>query len=260
MIGDPSTLDSILVRRAALTVNVLLIITSLANLITYPVAFGSPLSGARLLQISWSGALLLVVLANRPPRRPRIDFAAYALAVLPHFMTLFFNAVTREEALAPFEPFLRQKVLVFVLAIASPGEVVVTGALIVASAVNACLESWLLAERFARASPRGEPWVTILLAAVAMWLLVWRAHTIARERDLQRRVRDAEQAARRAQMSLAARDLANTPIQSIELVAALLEEQPAGDARRFAEPLRRALARLRSLEGLLRDGPETTPS
>jgi hypothetical protein len=105
------------------------------------------------------------------------------------------------------------------------------------------------------AFPVQEPWATLLCAAIALIVLRSRLEAHRLERELARVVaeRDANEESERLFTGL--RDLTNTPLQTIEIVAALLRGQhiPTAEA---AVTLEHALARLRELSKTLRDAQD----
>jgi hypothetical protein len=96
----------------------------------------------------------------------------------------------------------------------------------------------------------GEPWMTMAVGGVAMLLLLHRMQRLAAERAAARSLGHAEALARLTRTLLAIRDLANTPLQTLEWSAKLLRA-PNVDVARVAARMDRALERLRTLRTLL---------
>src|SRR5262249_36144624 len=105
--------------------------------------------------------------------------------------------------------------------------------------------------------PLGEPWASIAFLLFAMAILVYRV----RERRLEQRViraqSNAEALTHVARRFLAIRDLANTPLQTIEATAALLGEIPA--ARVHAARLMRSLERMQEWQRILGEDSQGIP-
>jgi hypothetical protein len=96
----------------------------------------------------------------------------------------------------------------------------------------------------------GEPWVTLIFAAIAVAMLVSRAR---RRRAIAQAARIAAHATaleRMARLLLRVRDRANTPLQTIALGSALLTRRCAGQER-VAAAMGRAVRRLSRLSKAL---------
>jgi hypothetical protein len=96
----------------------------------------------------------------------------------------------------------------------------------------------------------GEPLLTCLIAGVAVAVLVSRARGRAAERALALTRAEATSAERLATIFLAIRDLANTPLQTLELSTSLLELRNVADIDLVAR-MKRALAQLQRLDAVL---------
>jgi hypothetical protein len=95
----------------------------------------------------------------------------------------------------------------------------------------------------------GEPWVTLAYALIAFGLLVDR---VRRQRAEERAVcaqARSDEMARLARMALALRDLANTPLQTLRVNAALLRERPVDGV--VMARIERALDRMCELNRIL---------
>jgi hypothetical protein len=192
--------------------------------------------------------VLLGVLMVRP-RSYRLSLFIFALALAPFFPILFF-ADQRLAALGgAWVPFLRQKLGVFVVALLAPGEVWVSGTLIGLLALQSVVEYYALGLRTNPYMPIEEPWFTVIIAGIGLVLLIHRLHRFAVERELVRAQAESRRVEELARMSLAVRDLANTPLQTLELALGLLRLDNAPAA--LVERMDRALAKLRQLNRLL---------
>jgi hypothetical protein len=95
----------------------------------------------------------------------------------------------------------------------------------------------------------GEPWAMIAFAAFSVVLLLNRVRRQSMELALVHARGEAEALRRFARRLLAVRDLANTPLQTLEANAALVAEVPG--AERYADRMRRSLDRLREWQHIL---------
>jgi hypothetical protein len=89
----------------------------------------------------------------------------------------------------------------------------------------ALLRYLALPDALQRRFPIGEPWTILIYAVFAMALLVYRAHRIALARRMLRIRTESIATQRLARAFLALRDFTNTPLQTIELAAAILRKQ-----------------------------------
>ena len=244
-------LDPHSVWRAAVSINLFTMIAVAAGMITMPEPASSPLTIARLAQLAWAATLTAVALQHRGQPRPEIDILLYGLAALP-LMALFpAGAFVRELNGTRWEPFFREKLVCLAFALASPGELPLTLAIIVATTALASAEFWIGGLRTSVSMGMGEPWVTMGVGVAGACMLAVRVRLIERARRAEEALREAAELARVARVALAVRELANTPLQAIEVVMYLLEVEPAR-ARRLLPRLHRALGRLRELDEVLR--------
>jgi hypothetical protein len=242
--------DARIAWGAAAALNATLFISVLAMFIAFPAPLGSMLTALRLAQLISAITWLLVLARKQSCPRLGASLAAFALAPLPYLLMYSFLAAAHEASRTPFEPLLRQTMAVIVIGILSPRQVWVTITMIAAFAVEACLEYWISGFGASKNYRPHEPWLTVGTAALATWVAISRARILTRERTLTRQLRETKEAARMAKLALAVLDLANTPLQVIELQLTLLEErhQPAPPE---AILIRRAVGRLVELNRLL---------
>jgi hypothetical protein len=238
------------VWRAALTLNGLFILSQVFGFISYRTPPASPLGLTRLLEIAWCVTLVSLLLVRRRTGSTLFNLACYGLACLPHFVLFWIRGASREAAGHSWEPFWRQRVLCLMLAMISPGELVITGAVIVAVAVEACIEFWVTDLRYSPHLAHGEPWVTVAIAAIGLWMLIYRTRVMARERRHEAKLREALAVERLARVSVAVRDLANSPLQLLLIGLGLLS-RTVPDEEPVLERMRRAVDRLHELNDLL---------
>jgi hypothetical protein len=188
--------------------------------------------------------LLVLMLAGWRSRRfTAVAFVAINLAMVAAFWITDDRLVTVLPHWTPFRP--HQIGVLAVALLAPPGlwAGVVSQVAFLFGAVGHYY--WFDAATRARL-PVGTAWVTVAYGVAGVTLLVYRLRSIAAERA---RVRSQSEAAALEQLArsfLALRDLANTPLQTLEVGMDLL--QPGADAverRVVIERMRRALDRLR---------------
>jgi hypothetical protein len=97
----------------------------------------------------------------------------------------------------------------------------------------------------------GEPWTSVAFGVFAMVLMVYRWRWSAMERNLARAQAEAAALDRMAHTLLAVRDLANTPLQTIELTVGLLGESHPELAPQL-ERIRSSLTALKDLDQILK--------
>jgi hypothetical protein len=191
-------------------------------------------------------AYLLVYRERIPVRRLDLVFVLIGLPFFP----IFWVAELRMAALSvPWTPFIGHKLVMIGIALLAPS-VRVGGVLIGAVTLEGIL-LWLSFVSRVRLAVGWEPWVTLIYAAVALSLLVYRGQSLRLERKFFQARAEAESLERFARLFLAVRDQANTPLQTIELATMLLELRCAeGDADSLAR-IQHSVNRLRDLMRLL---------
>jgi hypothetical protein len=244
------SLDAHTAWIAAASLDALLLAGILGGLVIFPAPLLSALTLLRLVQAAFCIVWLLVLARERRQPRLGVALAAFGCTPLPLLVQNAVLAMAKEAAGAPFEPFLRQRVIVLIVAALTPRQVGGALLLIAAFSLETCAELWIRGWGASRAFSAHEPWVTLGIALSAVWIARVRAHQLSREQRLQAQLREAMVAAEVAHVAVAVLDLANTPLQVIELQLTLLEE---GHPRALPEagPIRRALDRLRQLSRIL---------
>jgi hypothetical protein len=148
----------------------------------------------------------------------------------------------------PWTPFQANKLGMMIVAALGP-ELVPGLIAIGALGLSALAQQELL---IGQPSAVSEPIVMMIFLIIAVVLLVLRLRGAASVRALARARADAESAAEINRRLLALRDLANTPLQNLEVAARILEtEYPA--AKRVTDAMVRAIVRMRDLQPILRN-------
>jgi hypothetical protein len=96
----------------------------------------------------------------------------------------------------------------------------------------------------------GEPWATIAFAVFGAILLVQRRHHLTLELGIERARAEARSYERQARAFMAVRDLANTPLQTIRLCAAVIERR-APELRDLIRRIDGAVLKLRAMNEIL---------
>lgn len=98
--------------------------------------------------------------------------------------------------------------------------------------------------------PVGQAWLVVIYPLIATGFLMFRVRALRTEREMIRARAQAEELERFAKVSLAYRDLANSPLQIIELLRAELHKLHPESKERL-DRLQRSLARLRAMGEML---------
>ncbi len=180
-------------------------------------------------------------------------FEAQALAMLVIASTLVtqtysdWTEAATEAHVAAFEGF---KIAALVVAIVVPFRVPIVYATIGICAALPVVYWVLMPPQLRQALPVEEPWNTVMYPVIATAILVFRLRGFALEREVIRAKAEKEALERFAKVLLAYRDLANSPLQSIELIKSLLREEHP-EAAHLTEELDRSLERLKALAAML---------
>jgi hypothetical protein len=201
-----------------------------------------------ILQFGAVGAVLLpaLLVARRPP--VAWSYLALALNFASGLVASMAGAEAQLERGDSSELFSSVKVAMFVIAALSPSAVFGT-LWIAAFALAPIIALHVWPSSYSAALPGVEPWMTAAYSLGALGLLLCRRRAIR----LRRAVEDlrAERLARRqlAGMSMAIRDLGNTPLQTLNAGIAILRKKTAEES--VLSRMDRAVERLRMLSRAL---------
>jgi hypothetical protein len=230
---------------------------------------------SRLAHVGWCLACLGWLVARRRQASTRELAALFVIAGAPLFYVFWLDEMGRAALPGFWIPFTGPKLSVFGVALLAPSLWLGT-VLIVLFAVETVALAMLFHLAGRPEVAAGEPWVTLVYSAIAFGLLFDRVRRRLAEQAAVRAQARSEAMARLARVALAVRDLANTPLQTLVVNAALLRERPGAPEptarmnRAFDQlrELNRVLARLESsaawapgdesfdaLEVLLREAP-----
>jgi hypothetical protein len=236
--------------RAAFSQSLLTVIVPVMGYLDFPSA-RPEVMGSRLLAVA-SGIVLLVLLA-RDRRRPGLkrSLVAFSLAPLPLFIMFWFTILERAARGLPVEIFLRANVASIIYAVLAPPAVTVSLIIIgLFTAQNLILFFVTPETPLAIMTNQQQPYTSIFVGLCAIGIALYRAR---RQRTEVRMIVAHEQAnsvARLARSFLAVRDLANTPLQTLEVSLALLSSTyPV--AQELTGRMSRSLRRMRELNQIL---------
>jgi PAS domain S-box-containing protein len=148
-----------------------------------------------------------------------------------------------------FEPFLGYKLFALGVALFTPSLWLGVGA-IAASAALPMLQEALWPAAVRRSLPVPEPWLTVLVAGVALAIFFHRRHQLAVLRNLVSRETKAAYVDRFMRKFLAVRDLANSPLQSLHATLAVLRARHRESQAAF-DRIERQIDRLHKLSTVL---------
>jgi hypothetical protein len=157
------------------------------------------------------------------------------------------NSALSSTRFTPFEGF---KILALAVATMVPFRPALAYAVVGACAVIPVAEYAAMTAQMRAELPIEEPWTAVIYPVIATGILVYRLRALRMERKMMRAVAQREGLERLAKVSLAYRDLANSPLQAIELLRAGLEQEHP-ESRALLDHLQRSLARLRAMGEML---------
>jgi len=194
-----------------------------------------------------AGVALTLVRAQAPWSQRGCELA-FVVVTAPFLAGLWLPQMHDLRANQLLEPMLAHHFLLLGIAIAAPSWR--SGVALIGLFTIHALALWrVLAHAAPTPALDREPWFTLFFAIIATMLL----YTRERRRELESRLAAAEARAQTltqvSRMLLALRDRANTPLQTLEVAIALLEEQAPTDPRLVL--MRRALARLVAIQKAL---------
>jgi hypothetical protein len=241
--------EAIVTRRAAVTILVLSAIIPVYGYLDLPVV-SLPVRISRLVAVGWALLFLGILLMKwqRPPLVfTRIVFGLAPIPLLPMFWLL---AHERNARGLPLELFIRENVVSLLLAALTPPSATFTILLICAFTLQGIALYSVGGIPIVRAAENLQPWTSALIGLSAVGLALYRAH---RQREEVRLIVARERATaleRLTRSFLAIRDIANTPLQTLEVSLSLLTARHPED-RDLASTMQRSVVRLRDLNHVL---------
>jgi hypothetical protein len=197
-----------------------------------------------------NGAGLLVLRAYRRPPPPLVSKAIFLLVLVPTTAMVWLADVGRAEHSARWVPYEPHKLSALTLAIIAPPGWTTGIAAISMFIGSALVHHVLLPDSLRARMAAGEPFGVIAYGTFALVLLAFKQRSRALVVELEHARADRVAMERVARLAMSLRDLANTSVQTLELVrVSLLGAVPRVAVQ--AERMRRALDRLRRLNGIL---------
>jgi hypothetical protein len=249
VVPDGRSAEALVTRRSAVTQAWLASFFPLIGFLDFPKP-GVAVTVTRVVVLVVAAGLLVMLHQQRSRPRLLLFRAAFVIANLPLLPMFWFVAHERGARGLPLELFLRENVAAFVVALLSPPYLPVSVILIVALT----LQSFVLSlEGVLPIEPHTlehQPWTSLVIGAAAILLAFYR---VRRRREdvrsilVRARVAGLEHLTR---SFLAVRDLANTPLQNLELSISLLEHRST-EAHQLAVTMARSVRRLRELNKIL---------
>jgi hypothetical protein len=212
------------------------------------------ISGPLLRAVQAAGLLVsgtvFFTLRGRPPPYARLQAnALFLLVLLPTLVMVWLVDDARAAHGAHWVPYEPAKLSALTLAvIAPPGWP--TGVVAILMFIGSSLLHHASLSGAVRARmSAGEPFGVLAYGAFALVLLAFKQRGYTLRAELQRARSEKVAIERVARLAMALRDLANTPVQTLELIRQRLLVED--DLRPQAERMRRALERLRRLNDIL---------
>jgi hypothetical protein len=191
-------------------------------------------------------AVLLIV---RRPMTVRFAAGAFVVVNLMIFAELWITANHFAANGLPWTPFLANKVGALAAALWAPE--IWSGIIVIAGFTGTAVAQYLsFPPSVQQLIPLGEPWTTLAFGGFAGAFLYFQLRGRAVEVEVLRARLEAASLERLAQTLLAIQDLANTPLQTIELTVAVLRQQRP-ELTPALDRLDRAAERLHELNRIL---------
>jgi hypothetical protein len=166
-------------------------------------------------------------------------------ALFALWMTSGHYAITPRQ----YVPFQSHQLAMLCVALIAPGQLWVGALTIALYSGAAVVQHATFAPGVRDRMSAGEPMTTLFFALFALCLLYYRSRRQALAAELDRAHGEAEALKKVARRLLAVRDLANTPLQTIEANTALIDRLDV--VRPYAGRIQRSLDRLRRWQELL---------
>lgn len=192
-------------------------------------------------------AALLALWARRRSASDSLPALAFACVVMPFWLT-FWISEAYHVAIGRFEqPFVGPKLMFFVISALCPTRPRWMAPALLASM---CIEVAIMWKLLGFATEptvvaTGEPWISVSYALLAFFLFASRVHWMHLHEELARARAETRMLHTTNQAFVAVQDLANTPLQSLEIALSLMERERPEDS--LVRSAKRAVQRLRVL-------------
>jgi hypothetical protein len=199
--------------------------------------------------IGFSAALLAFLIVARRARHlatiGAVSFVANNAAIV---VALWHDTTMGAMSPAPWAPFQPHKLGALAVALLAPTRVW-SGAVSIGLFVGSALLHWALLGPALRVRAPAEPVAMLAFGTFAAGIYAYRVYTQRKEQRMAEALGEARVSERLSRIVLALQDLANTPLQTLELTSALLAHHGASPA--LIARMQRSLARLRDLNRLM---------
>jgi hypothetical protein len=218
-----------------------------------PLGFSPLLSRLRAIHIGIALIAILLLLGFRKKESVLLTLSTYLSIFLPSYLISTLSHLEARNLNLLWAPFTGQKLFFLGLSILVPGPYWINVVLMLGFALQATL-LWTISDsltQFSFFAVSGEPWVTVIYAGVAAVLLAYRRHyrdTVKRLALVQAKCEVFETI---ALVFLSVRDLANTPLQCLEISVELLRRDPSS-TEKVTKEIREGVSRLGSLNRIFK--------
>jgi hypothetical protein len=242
--------DAAEAHRAAVVAALLGVLGTTMGVIGFWRISGPALRILQAFGILLSGSVLLWLRAGQLSFTRRQSNALFLLVLAPTVVMTWLIDDARSNASAHWVPYEPSKLSALTLAIIAPPGWPIGLATILVFIGAALLHHAVLSDAIRARMSSGEPFGTIAYGAFALVLLWFRQRSYTMRGELERARAEKVSLERVARVAIALRDLANTPVQTLELVLQRLRTR-APDLELQTERMGRALERLRRLNDIL---------
>jgi hypothetical protein len=158
-----------------------------------------------------------------------------------------------------WQPFIGQKLVCLAIALLSPGPLALSLGLIVLLVGGAMVQWFVMLAGNPLIASGYEPWTTLITGGLACVFAWRREREFSLRREFAKARAEVEALTTLSQISMALRDLASTPLQTLEIDLGVLARR-CPEEKRMLDRIRHALGRLRWLTGWLTRYESRIPS
>jgi hypothetical protein len=244
-------------RHRALRAHRVAVVTALLTILATGLMFASwrhlpvhPIRDLQFVALIAASASLVVLWMTRASPSARVAQATMLVVLAPACAYFWFNDSLRAAQGACWDPFEGNKVAALACALLAPPSIAVGLVIIGGFAASALIHFAMMSEAARASMAAGEPFTTLAYTGIAVAIFVYRLRSVALEDEVSRAHAEAALMHEVALISLAVRDLANTPVQTLEVLRGLLLK-PGADLSVIEQRMTRALDRLNELQSLL---------
>jgi hypothetical protein len=244
-------------RHRALRAQRVAVVTALLTILATCLMFASwrhlpahPIRDLQFVALIAAAASLVVLWMTRASPSARIAQGTMLVVLAPACAYFWFNDSLRAAQGACWDPFEGNKVAALACALLAPPSLAVGLVIIGGFTASALIHFALMSDAARTAMAAGEPFSTLAYTGIAVAILVYRLRSVALEDEVRQAHAEAALMQEVALISLAIRDLTNTPVQTLEVLRGLLLK-PGANLVLIEQRMTRALNRLNELGSLL---------